>query len=114
MSRSSETISVSSSPPLPITIGVLALQGAVIEHIHHLERIEKVKAICVKTPEQLKECDGIIIPGGESTTISLLLATSHLFTPLNEFIHKEHKPVFGTCAGAIMVAEQVEGQKEVR
>ncbi len=85
-------------------IGVLALQGAFIEHINILRRLG-VEAVEVRLPEDLSGLDGLIIPGGESTTIGKLANTYGLTEPLREFAAE--KPVWGTCAGMIFMAKQV-------
>ena len=96
------------SKPKPI-IGVLALQGAVELHRPHIEAAGGVYAP-VKTAEQIATADAYILPGGESTTMLKLLDAENLFGPLVEFGRK--KPVFGTCAGAILVAREVLAPKQ--
>jgi 5'-phosphate synthase pdxT subunit len=91
-------------------IGVLALQGAVKEHILMIEK-SGAEGIVIKRPEQLKDIDGIIIPGGESTTIGKLMRTYGFIETLQQF-STEGKPVFGTCAGLIVVAKEIMGQAE--
>lgn len=86
-------------------IGVLALQGAFIEHIEMLASLG-VKTVEVRLPKELKGLDGLIIPGGESTTISKLAVKYDLLGPLNEFA-AEH-PVWGTCAGMIFMAKKAD------
>lgn len=85
-------------------IGVLALQGAFIEHIKILKQLG-VEAVEVRLPEQLAELDGLIIPGGESTTIGKLAVIYNLMEPLRDFA--EHKPMWGTCAGMIFMAKEI-------
>jgi 5'-phosphate synthase pdxT subunit len=85
-------------------IGVLALQGAFIEHINILRELG-VEAVEVRLPEDLDGLDGLIIPGGESTTIGKLADTFGLTEPLREFA--EHNPVWGTCAGMIFMAAKL-------
>jgi len=85
-------------------IGVLALQGAFIEHINILRELG-VEAVEVRLPEDLEGLDGLIIPGGESTTIGKLADTFALTGPLREFA--EHNPVWGTCAGMIFMARDI-------
>lgn len=85
-------------------IGVLALQGAFIEHIHILRRLG-VEAVEVRLPEDLAGLDGLIIPGGESTTIGKLADTYGLTEPLRAFANE--KPVWGTCAGMIFMARDL-------
>lgn len=89
-----------------ITIGVLALQGSVIEHMRKLKLLSGVQPIEVKTKSDLHSVDGIILPGGESTTIAKLLKEFDLFDPLRERIEKG-MPVWGTCAGMILLAKEI-------
>ncbi|MHB8781466.1 MAG: pyridoxal 5'-phosphate synthase glutaminase subunit PdxT [Candidatus Geothermincolia bacterium] len=92
------------------TIGVLALQGAVREHKQALERAGAI-AVAVKRPEQLEGCDGLVIPGGESTAIGKLMVRYGFVEPLRRLI-SEGLPVFGTCAGMILLAKRVtEGEQ---
>ncbi|PWI71668.1 pyridoxine [Purpureocillium lilacinum] len=109
--------------PGPLTIGVLALQGGFIEHINLVraaaERLAAaaasgavIHAIEVRTPAELARCDGLIIPGGESTTISFVAAQSGLLEPLREFVKILKKPVWGTCAGLILLSEQANAAKK--
>lgn len=86
-------------------VGVFALQGDVREHLLALKALG-VEATEVRNAQQLAEVDGLILPGGESTTISKLIDIFHLRSSLNEFI-SSGKPVFGTCAGMIMLASEV-------
>jgi 5'-phosphate synthase pdxT subunit len=90
---------------MPLTIGVLALQGDVAEHAHMLHRIG-AKPRFVKLPEQLEGLAGLILPGGESTTIGKLLVTFGLLQPLRELAHAGF-PLYGTCAGMILLANRV-------
>lgn len=85
-------------------IGVLALQGAFVEHIKVLQGIG-ADAIEVRLPEQLKPLDGLIIPGGESTTMGKLAVMYGLIEPLRRFAR--HRAVWGTCAGMILMAKDV-------
>jgi 5'-phosphate synthase pdxT subunit len=86
-------------------VGVLALQGDVREHVSMLSRIG-VDAVEVRTPAQLDDLEGLIMPGGESTTIAHLLTTSGVRDVLEEKL-RDHFSVFGTCAGLIMLATDV-------
>ncbi|MEU7115632.1 pyridoxal 5'-phosphate synthase glutaminase subunit PdxT [Streptomyces sp. NPDC046182] len=86
-------------------IGVLALQGDVREHLIALAAAEAV-ARPVRRPEELAEVDGLVIPGGESTTISKLAELFGLMEPLRERI-AAGLPVYGTCAGLIMLADKI-------
>ncbi len=94
-------------------IGVLALQGAFIEHRHILARIgvESFEIRCREDWEQPK--DGLILPGGESTTQLKLLADLGLWHPIQDAI-LSGLPVFGTCAGLILLAKTVEGEERER
>jgi len=85
-------------------IGVLALQGAFLEHQVLLERLG-AEVIQVRLPAQLDGLDGLIIPGGESTTIGKLAVAYGLLDPLREF--GRHKALWGTCAGAIFLAKDI-------
>ncbi|MFJ8586958.1 pyridoxal 5'-phosphate synthase glutaminase subunit PdxT [Streptomyces sp. NPDC093595] len=86
-------------------IGVLALQGDVREHLIALAAADAV-ARPVRRPEELAEVDGLVIPGGESTTISKLAVLFGLMEPLRERI-AAGMPVYGTCAGLIMLADKI-------
>lgn len=90
-------------------IGVLALQGAFREHIEMLRRMN-VQAVEVRLPEQLRDLDGLIIPGGESTTIGKIATQYGLIEPIRAMV-KQDKPVWGTCAGMIVLAQDV-GMKQ--
>ncbi|MEJ5203280.1 MAG: pyridoxal 5'-phosphate synthase glutaminase subunit PdxT [Anaerolineales bacterium] len=83
-------------------IGVLALQGAFIEHQHILERLG-VETVQVRLPAQLEGLDGLIIPGGESTTIGKLAVDFGLLEPLRQF--GKQRAIWGTCAGAIFLSK---------
>jgi pyridoxal 5'-phosphate synthase pdxT subunit len=85
--------------------GVLALQGAFREHRETLDALG-MSSVEVRTPEQLAGVDGLIIPGGESTTVGRLLTTSGLLEPLRARL-TEGMPTFGTCAGLILLARDV-------
>ena len=90
----------------PPTIGVFALQGDVREHLRMLTGLG-VRAVPVRRQGELDECDGLVVPGGESTTMAKLSRTFDLFEPLRQRI-KEGMPAFGTCAGMIMLADRIE------
>ncbi len=96
-------------------IGVLALQGAFREHIYALEALD-VGAVAIRLPEQLDEVAGLIIPGGESTAISKLME-SYGFYETIVARHSDGMAVWGTCAGAILIARDVvdgiEGQRSL-
>lgn len=89
-------------------LGVLGLQGAVREHLQSLARLG-IKGSVVKRTSELADLSGIILPGGESTAISLLAAGS-LLEELRRLV-KEGVPFFGTCAGMILLANEVKGQE---
>jgi len=91
--------------PKAITIGVLALQGAFEAHAKALESLG-VTAKLIRTPAELKDLDGLIIPGGESTTFLKFLERDGFLGALQSFV--ETTPTFGTCAGAILLAKHVE------
>ena len=86
-------------------IGVLALQGAFAEHITVLHRLE-VETVPVRLPRQLVGLDGLIIPGGESTTITSLMLSYNLRTEISQLV-ENGLPVLGTCAGMILLARNV-------
>jgi len=88
------------------TIGVLAVQGDVREHLRVLADLG-VLATSVRRTTELDACDGLVVPGGESTTMAKLLRAFDLLEPLRQRV-KEGLPVFGTCAGMIMLADRVE------
>lgn len=90
-------------------VGVLALQGSFNEHIAVLRRLG-VKGVEIRKPEQLLTINSLIIPGGESTTMAKLAEYFNLFPALREFVQMG-KPVWGTCAGLIFLADKATGQK---
>lgn len=93
-----------------MTIGVLALQGAVAEHIRSIE-LAGGQGVAVKKVEQLAEIAGLIIPGGESTTIGKLMRKYGFIEEIRK-VAGQGLPVFGTCAGMIVLAERLEGAEE--
>jgi pyridoxal 5'-phosphate synthase pdxT subunit len=88
-------------------IGVLALQGDVAEHMSMLEHLGATP-VSVKQVEQLDQIEGLIIPGGESTTIGKLLRRYEMLEPLRRKV-KAGFPVYGTCAGMILLASEIDG-----
>lgn len=92
-----------------MAVGVLALQGSFNEHIAALKRLG-VTAMEIRKAEQLPKVSSLIIPGGESTTMAKLAEFHNLFPALREFV-KMGKPVWGTCAGLIFLADKAIGQK---
>lgn len=106
-----------------VTVGVLALQGAFSEHIQLLSQAafylkengandSEWRFIEVRTTEGLGKCDALIIPGGESTTMSLVAARSGMLGPLREYVKVLRKPTWGTCAGLILLAESANRTKK--
>ncbi|KAI8865387.1 SNO glutamine amidotransferase [Ramicandelaber brevisporus] len=97
-----------------VRIGVLALQGAFIEHIVALRSLRpaafSVEPVEVRTAEQLAAVDALVIPGGESTAISIVAERTGLVEPLRAFVRT--KPTWGTCAGLILIADEASGTKE--
>jgi len=93
-----------------MTVGVLALQGAFVEHIKMLRRLG-VEAREVRKPEELDGLDGLIIPGGESTSMALIAERWGLVQPLKAWV-AAGKPTWGTCAGMILLADRATGQKQ--
>jgi pyridoxal 5'-phosphate synthase pdxT subunit len=91
-------------------IGVLALQGAVREHMLSIEACG-VEAVAIKRIEELESIDGLILPGGESTTMRRLMDKYDFLPALKEFA-ASGKPIFGTCAGMILLAKHLVGYKE--
>ncbi|KOR75803.1 pyridoxal 5'-phosphate synthase glutaminase subunit PdxT [Paenibacillus solani] len=91
-------------------IGVLALQGAVAEHIRSIN-LAGAEGVPIKKVEQLDDMDGLIIPGGESTTIGKLMRKYEFMDAIRQF-SAEGKPIFGTCAGLIVLAERIQGDEE--
>ena len=96
-----------------VTVGVLCIQGAFIEHVRMLQKISdsmarrgsfKLKVIDVRKPDQLSGLDGLIVPGGESTTLSIFLKKNNFEEALKSWAFDEKRPgvVWGTCAGLIL------------
>ncbi|MCV4235821.1 pyridoxal 5'-phosphate synthase glutaminase subunit PdxT [Virgibacillus sp. LDC1] len=91
-------------------VGVLALQGAVAEHIRSIT-LAGAEGVPIKKVEQLDSIDGLIIPGGESTTIGKLMRKYDFMDAIHQF-SAQGKPIFGTCAGLIVLAERIQGDEE--
>ncbi|CAM4501385.1 pyridoxal 5'-phosphate synthase glutaminase subunit PdxT [Paenibacillus typhae] len=91
-------------------IGVLALQGAVTEHIVSIEKTG-AEGLPIKRVEQLEELDGLIIPGGESTAIGKLMRKYGFIEAIRDF-SGQGKPIFGTCAGMIVLAKRIAGGED--
>lgn len=94
------------------TIGILALQGDIAKHALMINRLGH-KTSRVRYVKQLTEIDGLVIPGGESTTIGKLLVRFGLFDPVKKII-AQGMPVFGTCAGLILLARDIAGSSQPR
>ncbi|VEU19471.1 DEKNAAC100187 [Brettanomyces naardenensis] len=102
-----------------IRVGVLALQGSFREHLSHLSKLfeelaksedyseYEFKDVAVRTAKDLEGLSGIIICGGESTTMSILLQRKHLLNPLRQLIREDHLPAWGTCCGLILLSNRV-------
>jgi len=88
-----------------VKIGVLALQGAVTEHIQMLSALD-TEAVPIRLPSELDGLDALVIPGGESTTISKLLSDYGLMEPIRK-LAEQGVPIFGTCAGLVLLAKKV-------
>ena len=88
------------------TVGVFALQGDVREHLRVLESLG-VHAVGVRRPEELAECDALVLPGGESTTMAKLSRTFGLLEPIRRRV-ADGMPILGTCAGMILLADRIE------
>jgi pyridoxal 5'-phosphate synthase pdxT subunit len=93
-----------------VKVGVLGLQGAVREHVWAVEAAG-AEAVVVKRVEQLEGLDGLILPGGESTTMRRLIDKYNFMQPLRDFA-AAGKPMFGTCAGLILLANNIVGYEE--
>lgn len=103
-----------------VSVGVLCIQGAFIEHVKALERLAKdqepelsLQVVCVKKPDHLTGLDGLIIPGGESTTLSVFLGKDGFESALKAWLFDATPPhvLWGTCAGLILIANTLMEQK---
>jgi len=94
-----------------LKIGVLSLQGDYEKHLDILKRLN-IKTLKVRYKKDLLNIDALIIPGGESSTLSKLIEKESLYTPLKKFISKY--PVYGTCAGLILLSQSIKNNREVR
>lgn len=90
------------------TVGVLAFQGGVVEHVKKIEELGQ-KSVLVKKKEDLKQLDALIIPGGESTTIGKFLVETEMDKGILE-LAAEGMPIWGTCAGAILLSKRIKNQ----
>ncbi|MBE0467144.1 MAG: pyridoxal 5'-phosphate synthase glutaminase subunit PdxT [Candidatus Desulforudis sp.] len=93
-------------------VGVLALQGAFLEHARALQACG-CRPVEVRKPEQLDDCRALIIPGGESTAIGKLMDEFGLFESVRRF-GAGGRPIFGTCAGMVLLAREIEGSEQPR
>ncbi|CAD6643893.1 XXYS1_4_G0011690.mRNA.1.CDS.1 [Saccharomyces cerevisiae] len=107
---------------MTVVIGVLALQGAFIEHVRHVEKCivenrdfyeKKLSVITVKDKNQLAQCDALIIPGGESTAMSLIAERTGFYEDLYAFVHNPSKVTWGTCAGMIYISQQLSNEAKL-
>nr|PIL99875.1 putative glutamine amidotransferase subunit pdxt [Toxoplasma gondii COUG] len=93
----------------PVCLGVLALQGAFFDHIKSFKRLNlgtRLRLTLVKKPADLEEIDALVIPGGESTAMRII-AGEEMMSALQAFVHEKKKPVWGTCAGCILLSNTV-------
>ncbi|QGG48539.1 pyridoxal 5'-phosphate synthase glutaminase subunit PdxT [Heliorestis convoluta] len=93
-------------------IGLLAMQGAFVDHEKVMQKLD-CETLQVRTPEQLGQVDGLIIPGGESTTIGKLMDQFGLVDAVTERV-RNGMPIWGTCAGMILLAKEIEGSDQLR
>lgn len=94
------------------------MQGAFLEHVQHLESCIKqssydLRIITVKTLAELSQCDALIIPGGESTSMSLIAERTGMFDHLYNFVHDQRKIIWGTCAGLIYISEDIANESKL-
>ncbi len=93
-------------------IGILALQGDFAKHLHAFSESD-CEAVLVKKPEEVLECQGLVIPGGESTTIGKLCERFGVDEAIMQ-LHQREAPIWGTCAGMILLAKEIEGSDQWR
>ena len=96
-----------------VSIGVVGIQGAVTEHIYSMKQVFKKtnttgKVFSIKNKEGIKEIDALIIPGGESTTISHILFQSELHNEIKKRVENKDLPIMGTCAGCVILAKNLD------
>jgi 5'-phosphate synthase pdxT subunit len=109
LTRHASCVTDQTSNTMTATIGILALQGAFAEHAAMIRQVG-ARAVEVRKPEQLIGLDGLILPGGESTTMGLIAERQGLVAPLRAWVHGG-RPTWGTCAGMILLADRVTDQK---
>ncbi len=95
-----------------VTVGILALQGAFLEHARSVAACGG-RPVEIRKPEQLDDCRALIIPGGESTAIGKLMDQFGLFDAVRRF-GADGRPIFGTCAGMVLLAREIEGLQQPR
>ena len=95
-----------------MNVGVLSVQGAFQEHIDMLESLG-VNAVQVRLPEDLENLDALILPGGESTAMAKLLEKWNLLQPLRQWVIQDKKPIWGTCAGMILLSDSISGGEKL-
>lgn len=96
-----------------VKIGVLGLQGDFKKHLESLEQIECAQGMVVRTPEEIDLCDGLIIPGGESTTVGKLMARFGVDEAIKRRV-AEGMTIFGTCTGMILLSKEIEASDQHR
>jgi pyridoxal 5'-phosphate synthase pdxT subunit len=101
------------APEQPIRIGVLSLQGDVEEHLAALGSLDGVEAVRVRTPEEVASVDGLVIPGGESTTVGKLMERFGVDRAVRAAA-ADDRPIFGTCTGMIVLARDIVGSQQPR
>jgi 5'-phosphate synthase pdxT subunit len=103
-----------------INIGVIGIQGAVSEHVSSMQKTLQNSNIngnvkIIKNIEEIQEIDGLILPGGETTTISKILNKSRFFETISKRIQKNNLPIMGTCAGCVLLSSKMtENPKKIR
>lgn len=103
-----------------ISIGITGIQGAISEHVYSMEKTLKKanipgEVIIIKNPIQIDEIDGLVVPGGESTTISKILYQSGLYKAILRRLNEKNLPIMGTCAGCVLLSsELIDNPKEVK
>jgi 5'-phosphate synthase pdxT subunit len=105
LSERGVAIAAAGSDTSPVRVGVLALQGDVREHVAAFRSLD-VDAVPLRRPDELQRVDGIVLPGGESTTMGKLLTTFELLEPLQKALI-DGLPAYGSCAGMILLADRV-------
>ena len=93
-----------------LRIGVLGIQGGFEEHLEMVKAVG-CEAVDVRLPQHMEDLDALVLPGGESTTIGMVARDNNLIEPVRKFIHDDKKPVMGTCAGMIVLSENVTDQQ---